>query len=714
MSDFFNESVAERQWRRYLRARDGGHSDFVRKARRCMDFTIGRQWQPEDMARLAQEKRPWLTVNKVLSTILTVLGEQIANRAETSFRPRRGGSEDVAEALGMVFKQISDNNQLNWLRSDVFLDGLITGRGFLDVRIDYADSLQGEVRIARLNPLDVIPDPDAVLEDPDTWGEVFVTRWLSRSQLEALYGAHKVSLLTGRESSALMFGDDSINHHDWRVGGPRDGQTSGEAPDPLSRRWRVIDRQWRDLTRQKFFAVLETGDLRPVPAHLERDDEALGQMAAALGAQVVEKPAQRLRWTVTCDNVVLHDDWSPYQHFTTVPFFPLFLHGHTVGMVENLLSSQELLNKVLSQELHVVNTSANSGWVVQSGALTNMTVAELERKGAQTGLVLEVTDVGAVSKITPNQIPSGLERVSYKAEEHIKAISGVSDSMQGMDREDVAAKAIQAKQRAGATNMVKAMDSLTRTDFWLARHVLSLVQQFYTEPRLVTITRNSVTGEQQRTLVNEVTPEGEIVNNLTLGEYDIVVSSVPQRETLEDSQFEQAVALRQLGVQIPDDVLVQASRLQNKSDILQSLRGEQDSPQAQAQAELAQRMQQAELAKLEGEAQSKQADAQLRMARAQELMQPKAEKGDSELDWAKAQHDAALRERELSLRSDVERRKLDMKAAEIQSNQQLRAEEAAQKLRQERVRAAQAAAARQLEAERASAAQAPRNLDDKG
>jgi len=279
------------------------------------------------------------------------------------------------------------------------------------------------------------------------------------------------------------------------------------------------------------------------------------------GFNVMTQLRRRIRWTVICDNVVLHDEWSPYKHFTVVPYFPHFLHGHTLGMVENLLDPQEILNKVSSQELHIVNTTANSGYKVKAGALANMTVEELEEKGAQTGIVIEVNGDPDkdVQKITPNQVPQGLDRVSYKSEEHIKTISGVSDSAMGFDREDVAAKAIQEKKKSGTTNLVKPLDNLVRTDHILARNTLDLVQTFYTEERLLTITKDSMTGATEQLAVNQATPEGEIINDLTLGEYDVVVSSVPVRETLEDSQFDQAVALKQLGVNIPDSAAFTSS-----------------------------------------------------------------------------------------------------------------------------------------------------------
>lgn len=117
------------QYNRYLRARDNGHTAFVEKSRTCRDFFFSKQWKQEDLDALVNFQRPALTINKIKTTVSTVLGEQIANRSEISFRPRGGTQNaDLATVLTKVFKQISDNNQLAWIRSDVFADGMITGR----------------------------------------------------------------------------------------------------------------------------------------------------------------------------------------------------------------------------------------------------------------------------------------------------------------------------------------------------------------------------------------------------------------------------------------------------------------------------------------------------------------------------------------------------------------------------------------------------------
>jgi hypothetical protein len=370
-------------------------------------------------------------------------------------------------------------------------------------------------------------------------------------------------------------------------------------------------------------------------------------------------------------------------------------------MVEDLISPQENLNKVRSQELHVVNSSANGGWKVKTGTLTNMTLEELEEKGAQTGLVVEVSDMDGAEKIQPNNTPQGLDRISYKSEEDIKTISGVSDSMQGFDREDVAAKAIQAKKQSGAINLVSTLDSLTRTDYILARNVLALVQEFYSEERIVAITGNPTTGAPEFMTVNEVTPEGRIKNDLTMGEYDIVITSVPVRDTSEDSQFEQAVAMREMGVAIPDEVLVKNSRLQDKNDIIKKMTGDAESPEGQRKAALAQRGEEAAVAKEEAEVVEKKTKADLNTAKASEtmnaVMNPEQPGGaDTPTENAKTQTETAVIADQNEHKKNLDYAKLAQKDRIDQGKLQIESQVAQQKAEDDRIaRAQQMAAAAQ-------------------
>lgn len=663
-----NDSLATETWERFVECRDNGHLDFLEKAEKCDKFTIGKQWQESDLNALALQRRPALTINKILSTLSTILGEQIDNRSESLFRPASGAATDqIAEALTKVWMQIAQNNQLPWARSDLFCDGLIRSRGFLDVRLDFTDSMIGEVRIDNLNSKNVLIDPDAEDYDPDKWNDVIISKWLTPQDIEILYSKADAELLRDKDGSSFAYGYDSIERVRDRFGGAnaefaRFGETVRE-PHGVRKNIRAIDRQYRRLDKQEHFVDIKTGDMRAIPGSWDRDKIALVLQKAGGTLSTMKKLVKRVRWTVVADNVVLHDDWSPYKHFTVVPYFPFFRYGETVGAVENLLGSQELLNKVSSQELHVVNTTANSGWKIRAGALKNMSIEELEQRGAQTGLVLELDETANAEKITPNATPQGLDRISYKAEEHIKTISNVSDSMQGFDREDVAAKAIAYKKQSGSVGLSKSLDNLARTDWILTRNVLDIVQEYYSEQRLINITHSDATHESEQLTVNEYDPAtGEITNDLTLGEYDIVITSSPARASMEDSQFDQAMGMREAGIEIPVSFVIENSRLNRKAEIIKQMAGDTESPEAQAAAALEQRAREAEVQKLEAEALEKQANAKLKVAQVEKTIAD-AQKTQSEIGQGDgtdpaAEQDAA--EREFALKADEHEHKKDL------------------------------------------------------
>ena len=689
-------SKAQEQWDRFVYCRDSGHVEFLVKADKCDKFFKGEQWEKDDLAALKEARRPAMTINKIISTVGTVLGEQIFNRTEVLFRPKNGAKPETAEALTKVWLHVSQENQLPWARSDMFCDGIIRSRGFVDMRIKFDDNMQGEIEITNLNSKNVVIDPDAEGYDPDEWNDVFVTKWLSGQDISVLYNEDDAEFLSSRDTASYAFGYDSLDRVRDRFGTPETlGNASAFDSDKhmVRRHIRVLERQYRLLNKQLHFVDVETGDMRPIPHDWKRDKIAALLEKTGGRISTTKKLVKRIRWCVTADNVVLHDEWSPYQHFTVVPYFPYFRYGTTIGIVENLLGPQEILNKVSSQELHIVNTTANSGYVVEEDSLVNMTTEELEQQGAKTGIVLEYRkSAQPPQKIQPNQVPTGLDRISSKAEDSIKNISNVSDSMQGFDRADVAAKAIAYKTQRGSVNMTKIMDNLERTDYILARNGIDLIQAFYTEPRLINITHSDITRESEQVSVNQqqqdpATGEMEIINDLTLGEFDITITTTPARASIEDTQFEQARGLREIGVQIPDSVLIENSRLSRRAEIIKQMTGDKESPEMQAQMQMQQRTQEAQVAGLEADVADKQADTQLKLAKVQELMQNDGQQAQQEMGMKREEMSASLEFKvaELELKQKEMERKLELQQEAHQLTMRIKQQEAEQnaKLREE-------------------------------
>ena len=625
-------TITSRQWERYVRARDNGHKDYIRRANLQNQFYMGNQWDAADLAIL-KDNRPALTINLILAVINTISGEQSSRRADIRFKPRRGGEQAIADTLTKVFSQITDANKLEVLERTVCDDGLIMdGRGFFDVRMDFSDNIHGEVRVTAEDPYDIIIDPDAKEYDPKTWNEVFKTRWMSLEEIQELYGASKVTDIRTSVDFADTFDLDSVEFTEDTFGRPRQSRTEYDVADPYERRTlrniRVIERQYKVLTMAPFFIDLQTGDEREISE--DWDDEKIESFSEQNNLGVIKKPKRRVRWTVTCDRVVLHDEWSPYKEFTIVPYFVYFRRGNPFGPIRNLISPQEQLNKTSSQILHIVNTTANSGWIIRTGSLTNMTPDELADHGSATGLVIEVQpNTEGPEKITPNQIPTGLENIAGQARVNIKEISGVPDSLLGTDSPEVSGVAIEQKQARALLSLQAPMENLRRTRQLVAERILDLVQTFYTEERVIMVTGEDDPMEPQEPMtINQVDAAGQVINDITLGEYDVIVSTTPARDSFDELQFAEVLSLLQAGIPIPPDTVIKYSHLADKDKIAKRMRmetgvektPEQQQAEAMQQALLMEQLQ-LELQELEAKVMKLGSETQLNQAKAQDLMQ---------------------------------------------------------------------------------------------
>ena len=679
-------TLAKNQFNAYVRARDSGHDEYIQMAKKCDMYYRGDQWDEFDMQELDDQGRPALTINTILPTINAVLGEQSTKKADITFKPRGGGNQEVADVLTKVYQQIADNNKLEWIENQVFSDGLIQDRGYFDVRIDFSDHIQGEVRIEAKDPLDILIDPDAKHYDTRTWNEIFETKWMSIDEIEETYGQDKADKLRMLAETGTTLGADSMEFEEERYGDTDEYNYGQQYPgDPDSARMlrsiRVIERQYYKLKDCMYYLDPVTGDMRDVPQNWSKKKRET--FADQYGLDILSKTVRKVRWTVTADTVVLFDDWSPYKHFTIVPYFPYFRRGKPFGMVRNLLSPQEQLNKITSQELHIVNTTANSGWIVENGSLSGMTADDLEEHGAETGLVLEFNRGSTPpAKIPPNQIPTGLDRLGQKAAANIKQISGITDAMLGQDSAEVSGVAIQAKQNRGSMLLQVPLTNLAKSRQYLAESILDLIQGYYTEERVIQITDESDPYKPRRELrVNQMTPEGQVINDLQLGEYDVVVSSAPARDNFDEMQFAEAISLRQVGVPIPDDMIVEYSHLSRKADVADRIRKMQGtgplSPEQiqmqKFQMEAQIRSTQLEIAKLEAEVANIQTMAAVNVAKVDQIeTEPQLKIAELQSKLQTKREELDLRERLSALTNDMRKEQSDTAAASKMAVEALR------------------------------------------
>lgn len=655
---------AQEQYALFQTAKEN-HAEYVTRAKKLDDFYLGDQWDPKDKAKLDAQGRPALTINQCMPIINTVLGEQVSRRADVRFKPKKDATIDDAAMMGKVYQSIMDDNNYDYVESQVFADGIIQERGYFDIRVEFDENLFGHVVIKAEDPCDVIIDKYAKEYDPDTWSEIFVSRWVSLDYIEENYGVDKRELLESMIGQGEYRGIDSVRFEagdSQNEFGNRNGgvgfdwfslTTTHEGEKRRVRVVRVIERQFKQLHWQNYFVDAYTGDKSVIPEHWE--PERIQAVAQRMGLLFHKVRKPRIRWRVSADNVLLHDSWSPYQSFTIVPFFPYFRRGKTAGVMTNLVSPQEMLNKIASQVTHVVNTTANSGWIVEEGSLANMTVADLEKKGAQTGLVIETRpNRTPPEKIQPNQIPTGLERISQNAQFNMKAISGVNDGLLGMESAEISGIALESKEQRGQIQLQVPMDHLAQTRNMVTRKVLECIQSYMTEPRILVITNERPLPGQPETeelAINQRTAEG-IMNDVTRGKYSWVIASQPSRDSYNDSQFAEAMAMRSRGIAIPDHRVVQYSNLEHKMEIAEEVRqatgfrqpSEEEIAMQQLLQEIAVKREMLDLDEREAKILKLRAEAEYQLAKSGEVSQKlQLQIEDMEKELAIAREGFALR-----------------------------------------------------------------------
>lgn len=585
--------AARENWYRYLYGKEQGHLEYMAQAKKCEGMYLGggEQWSEADKAILQEEERPFYEFNEILPSINSAIGYQIHNRMDIAFKPRgEKGDLQTAGILSKVAMQVADKAKLHWQETQVFGDGVIEQRGYFNLRVNFDNNMKGEIEVDTLDPRDVIPDPDAKAYDPDKWGDVIITRWLTLDEIEQLYGpeARAAAASSGDEGSDFGDTDDETRRN--RFG--NEGATGAfDAYNTMEgrqlRRYRIVDRQkWvYELTECMVFP--KSGDIKALES---MTDEQIAQ-AQTDGAIKAKRMRRRVKWVVSTYCATLFDKYSPFDHFSVVPYFAYFRRGKTRGMVDNAIGPQEALNKAVSQYIAIVNTAANSGWITEEDSITNLEGKSLEEVGAKTGLHLEYKHgTSKPEKIQPNQVPTGVDKLIEKATMALKAVT-VPDAMRGDQGAEISGVAIQSRQFASQQQLAVPLDNLSYTRALLAIRIYKLIQRYYDSHRIFRITEKDQFGNDKEELleINKPMPDGTYFNDITVGDYDIVVSEQPMQVTFENSQFTQALEMREKGIAIPDGIVVRYSNLQDKQEIIEGMNNAQPAadPLNEAKAALA-------------------------------------------------------------------------------------------------------------------------------
>src|SRR5690606_6194053 len=136
-------------------------------------------------------------------------------------------------------------------------------------------------------------------------------------------------------------------------------------------------------------------------------------------------------------------------------------------------------------------------------------------------------------------------------------ISGVSEELMGFDNKDtLSGYHAMLKMSASTTTLQILFDQLDHSQKLLGKIILQLIQANFTP------------GKVQRIIEEQPTAQ---FYNKAFGRYDAAVEEGLNTNTQKQLQFAQLLQLREVGVPVPDDVMLEAATIQNKKKLTDAI-----------------------------------------------------------------------------------------------------------------------------------------------
>lgn len=561
--------------REWFRAAVSHGQEWREEAREDYDFVRGKQWKEEDRRALTTKGRPALTINKIRPHLNILSGYQRVNRYELSFEPRTNDDYDSCALRKGVTKYILDHSDYNDVESAVFMDGVIGGIGWFHVYYDwdYA-TMDGEIVIDRVSPFDMYVDPESRRRDYRDAKFISRAKWADKEELTLIYPERAEEI---RTSFRLYDEAEQVEMV----------KTEPMWYDKNSRKVRLVEMWYKEIETKPRY-VLADGTITA-------DEPPLGVMYG-----VVDVPVEAVKLTVFMGDTVLEEMDSPYEH-GYFPFVPYLVYHYDegdvpCGLVRDIKDPQRELNKKRSQILHILNTQGNSGLITEVSATTEEQREQYRKFGSKPGAILTVEDGtltgGRIREITPPNPPYGLITSAQESEGDIPKITGINESMLGISAPQQSGRAIELNQRQAVTNIAPFFDNLRTAKRQIAQLLWGelghkgLIPQYYTEEKVFRIVGES--GQEQFVTVNQQVQQVDpatgmvitsVLNDLSQGNYDVIISDEPYNVSQRQGQFWALVdAISKLGLpsSLLFDKLIMLSDIPDKQDIIRRIQAQQE------------------------------------------------------------------------------------------------------------------------------------------
>lgn len=567
--------------------------DWDEVAKEDMAFGLGEQWTEEEKTILKEQARPAMTFNRIKPIISIVSGYQRENSSRIKASPEGGEDKVFSEVVDRVLKFVDKISHLGYKMSYWFDDGLYVGKGWLEAVLTYEnDPIRGELRFLQRTPYQVLVDPDFNEYDLNEWPRaqyLFKVVRLTRDTLKELYPKHK-KLIDGfktdkddviENGSGLIAqegGDDDYGNRPTR-GSAANRKTDGQDESGLERDMKfTVKEYWRPKLVSRYFVIdKETSE----PRKFSTKEEAQAFIAQQAFGKEIERKVPEIWSAASVCGFTLQDVRSPMEpHYDGYPFFR-FLADWTPsaetedlkvqGIVRSLKDPQREKNKAKSQNLHILNTQANSGWIGDEEALTSEGWKQLEKMGSKPGITVHKKKGYELREILPKGPNAGQIRREQDADAEFKQISAVNPDLMGMQEGTASGKAISLRIRQAVLALVRIFHNYRYSKEIVGTFILRMIPALFDEKKVAKVIgtqymRNAV----DQSLYPNGIDEGHLKAFLIMikdNKYDLMVSEADSNKTIRYEIFQDLLELAKIRPEVPVELLIDYMDISNSEEV---------------------------------------------------------------------------------------------------------------------------------------------------
>ncbi len=590
-------------------------------------FTLGKQWDDEDVAKLeAIAVRP-LTINKIRPNLFLLTGIEAQNRTDWKAFPK--GEEDglKAEVTTALLKNVAESSELEYIQSEQFEEALMVGECYLEPYLSYERSItSAEMQFKKTSATNIFPCPGYTKYDLSDAPYVFkLTQELSEDQVLELFPdkEKEIKNLIATQIDLKTWNNLKTLPHTQKTDYPEDGSGSVVDGTVEGKKYDLLEYYYKKYAKKAIVIDLKLKRIVEVPDNEKAEKFVEMANQTEPGSAEIRYRMLPQIWLaqIIGDEVISNDVCWSYPRFTSYPIIPLFIYRSTApitdqeylvqGITRGLKDLNRDYNKRRTQELRVMNTSANSGWQYEEGTLTEQQEEQYRKFGSAPGVMLShKAGKAKPERIFPSPFPQGYAQLANERTMEMKEQSGINADLLAMQESQSSGRAIMLRQKQGLVMVQKIFDNNARTKKLIAKFVLSQLSEIFDVESAMRVMgdkwalnnfgepvfkqeMNPMTGQiEQIPLMNGNTPQlqmtpqamqkakgvfNEILNDFDMAKYDVSVGEGVYAETAKAGNYMELQGMIEKGVPIPPDVLIDESSINasSKDRIKKSIQAQQ-------------------------------------------------------------------------------------------------------------------------------------------